>query len=315
MTLSVKGLRKSYGDILALEALDFDLVRGGSVALLGPNGSGKSTAVKMLVSLLAPDGGTMTWDGKSLLENPSEIRKRVGYVSQELAMDKMLTGVEFMRFCSGLLHIPWKKNRDRAMGLLEAMGLKEAEDRLIGEYSGGMKRRLDLAAALLNDPGILVLDEPTTGLDIEAKEMIWDLIADVMGKGSALILASHDFQEVQKLAQNILILEKGAVVCRDTANALKRNLGHLIIRIKTREYMEQHDFSQVRDLLDKQSLPIQWRDDDHFATLAYGGDASMSEMQSHIVSLFEGAGVGIHSLNIQEPDLEEVYRFAVGSAS
>ena len=247
MALIVQDHRKSFGDVHALRSLSFHLDSGKSVALLGPNGAGKSTAVKILVSLVKPDAGTYLWKDENLFAKPARIRDLVGYVSQELAMDKILTGAEFMRFCAGLLHLDWKVHRQRAHEILKLMGLEEAKTRKVGDYSGGMKRRLDLAAALLHDPKVLVLDEPTTGLDIEAKEQIWALVSNFVRNGGALILASHDFREVAELADEVLILQKGEVVRQGEPEALKQRLGAYIIRIKTHEFMHEPDMKAVRE--------------------------------------------------------------------
>ncbi len=312
MSLEIKGLRKSYKNVDALKSLSFGLEPGKAVALLGPNGAGKSTAIKLLVTLLQPDGGEFNWQGQNLFKKPGAIRDLLGYVSQELAMDKQLTGAEFMRFCAGVKHLHWKKIGPRAHELLDQMGLSEAKDQLVGEYSGGMKRRLDLASALLTEPQILVLDEPTTGLDIEARETIWKLIHGFMEQGCSLILASHDFREVQELTDHVLIMEKGSVLKEGSPDDLKNALGDLIIRLKTKEFMDPQDMTSVRAVFEKWGDAVTWHDDETFATLAFRGDDSMSQLQSRIYDAMSDASLEVDSLNLQRPDLEDVYRFALG---
>ncbi len=315
MTLEIKNLRKAFQDVEALKALDFSLEPGGSLALLGPNGAGKSTAIKILVTLLKPDAGVYLWEGEDLFLRTHRIRELTGYVSQELAMDKVLTGVEFMQLNAGLLHLNWKQHRARAMDLLNRLGLSEAENRTVGTYSGGMKRRLDLAVSLLNEPRILVLDEPTTGLDLEARELIWGLIRDFLEKGGMLVLASHDFREVQELAKEILILEKGEVTRRGGPEALKRDLGHHIIRLKTREYMAAEDLSAVRRVFQPWGDEVVWYPSEDHATLALKQAAPMRDIQDRIYRDMKAAGLNVHTLYLQKPDLEDVYRLNLGGAS
>lgn len=317
MTFEIKDLRKSYKGVDALKKLDFELPEGGSVALLGPNGAGKSTAIKTLVSLITPDGGAFLHKGDNLFEKPARIRDLLGYVSQELALDKQMTGYEFMRFTAGIMHMPWKSTQDKALGLLDQMGLTEAKDRLVGEYSGGMKRRLDLACALLHDPKILVLDEPTTGLDIEARETIWGLIKKFMANGGSLILASHDFREVGELSKSVLILDQGTVLKRGTPEALKQDLGRFIIRLKTHEFMSAANHKQLSPHLQNWNdcVLYNWDEEEACTTLIYRGQENMNVLQSKLYERLEQADMPVHALNLHLPDLEDVYRFATGGRS
>lgn len=310
MTLRIEKLRKSFKDVHALKSLDFELPSGGAIALLGPNGAGKSTAVKIMTTLVKPDEGRFLCDGRDLFASPAEIRRLVGYVSQEMAMDKQLTGVEFMRFCAGILHLSWKDHGQRALALLDQMGLSEAGSRLVGTYSGGMKRRLDLACALLHDPKVLILDEPTSGLDLEAREKIWELIRGFTGKGGSLILASHDFREVDELAREILILDKGQVILRGTPDHLRAQLGRFIVRVKTRAYMGEADIQAVTKAL--ADLALEPCADERHAAFIYRGEASMHGLQDRIHGALGQAGLPVFSLFVQQPDLEDVYRFATG---
>ncbi len=313
MSLKVEGHRKSYKKVDALKSLSFQLESGSSVALLGPNGAGKSTAIKILVSLLKPDGGSYHWNDEDLFARPARIRELMGYVSQDMAMDKQLTGAEFMRFCAGLVHLDWKTHKAKAYELLKTMGLEDAQDRLVGEYSGGMKRRLDLAAALLHDPAILILDEPTTGLDVEAREQIWGLIRQFMEKGGALILASHDFREVSELAEYILILQDGSVAAKGPAGELKNSVGRFIVRIKTAEFMSVEQKEAVKKALSSWQSVV-WHEEEEFATMAYKGDEAMSQLQVKVCEALEAAGLHIASVNVSEPNLEDAYRFTLGGA-
>lgn len=312
---SIQSLGKSYKDVHALKSLSFELPAGKAVALLGPNGAGKSTAIKLLVSLLAPDRGEFRWQDRNLFDDPKAIRDLVGYVSQELAMDKVLTGFEFMRFTAGILHIPWQSCRDRARQLLVELGLEEAMNRKVGTYSGGMKRRLDLATALLHQPKLLVLDEPTNGLDIEARELIWRLTTQYLNEGGSLLLVSHDFREVQELADQVIVLKEGEVALAGEPEQLKQHLGSWVVRLKTHEIMTETHIREARQVLDSVSDQWTWLSDPEILVGAFGGgDQAMLQLQGSVAKAMEQAGIAVVSLNVQKPDLEDVYRFAMGGA-
>lgn len=315
MTLEIRNLSKAYKDLEALKDLNFKLESSECLALLGPNGAGKTTAIKALVTLLQPDSGEFLWQGKNLFREPQVIRDLVGYISQEIAMDKVLTGLEFMKLSAGLLHMPWKQAKDRALELLEKLDLSEASNRRVGEYSGGMKRRLDLAAALLHDPKVLILDEPTTGLDIEARELIWKLLADYGKQGGRMILVSHDFREIDALAQQILILKKGQTAVQGTPSELRATLGQFIVRIQTKEFMDQASIDQVKKLFASERSTLRWLEHEEAAIFAYQGETALVELQQQLHQKIQAAGLGVHLLNVQHPSLEDVYRFAVGEVA
>jgi len=312
MSFEVRDLSKSYKDLHALKDFGFSLEEGECLALLGPNGAGKTTAVKAMVTLLKPDTGQFLWQGKDLFPNPKAIRDLMGYISQELAMDKVLTGVEFMRFCAGLLHLPWRTHRAHALELLDRLGLSEAKDRPVGQYSGGMKRRLDLASAMLHNPKVLILDEPTTGLDIEAREQIWGLLSDYRKEGGRIVLVSHDFREVDALANQILILQNGETVVQGEPEPLRKALGRFIVRLQTHEFMSADHLASLRELLDRWHSDLRWLDDPEAAIFAYRGEAGLSELQQDIYRRLEQEAQPIQRLNVQQPTLEDVYRFAIG---
>lgn len=312
MSLEIRDLCKKYKDFTALHSLSFTLPPGTATALLGPNGAGKSSAVKTMVTLLPPDGGQFLYQDRDLFQNPAEIRNLLGYVSQEMAMDKQMTGAEFMRFCAGIMHLKWKDHRDRAMDLLDRMGLTEAKDKLVGEYSGGMKRRLDLASSLLNDPKILILDEPTTGLDIEARETIWRLLKAFMQDGGSIILASHDFREVEELSDAVVILNKGKTAASGTPDDLKAGLGDLMIRLKTKQFMTREEIQAVEALFQSWGDAVTPKQEEEQVTLVYKGDEPINAVQNKVFETLSQAKREVLALNVAKPDLEDVYRFTVG---
>lgn len=311
MSLNVTDLHKRYKEVHALSGLSFSLAPGSALALLGPNGAGKSTAVKILTTLVRPDSGRIEWEGKDLLNDPPALRDLVGYVSQEIAMDKVLTAVEFMRFTAGLLHLKWRDHKDRALGLIKQLGLEEAQHRRVGDYSGGMKRRLDLATALLHNPKVLILDEPTTGLDIEARELIWRLIEQFKRDGGAVILASHDFQEVQHLADQVLILEQGKISRQGGPEPLKQELGHWIVRFRSHEFMDEAAMDAARRVFGEQPGYRVLDQETSCLALACSSEAGMSDIHQQVFATATDAGLPVFSLNIQHPNLEDVYRFSL----
>jgi len=314
MEWRLTGLSKAYGDVKALDSLSFELGSGHSLALLGPNGSGKTTAIKILTSLIRPDQGRLACEGQDLFGNTQQLREMIGYVSQELALDKTLTGQEFMAFQAGIQHVAWRECRQYALELLDRLGLSDASSRQIGTYSGGMKRRLDLAAALLNHPKLLIIDEPTTGLDIQAREYIWELITTYVSDGGALLLASHDFQEVDRLAEEILILNQGQTQTQGTSAGLKRQLGSHVLRLKTREYMQEEDFARIHDVMGHWGQAYRWMVDHGWGLIAVDVDADFEHLHHEIGVLFQEHDLSLSALNVQTPTLEDVYRFAVGGA-
>ena len=313
MTLKLNNLSKSYKDVAALKSLSFELEPGKALALLGPNGAGKTTAIKILATLVTPDSGELTHEGVDLFAQPARQRDLIGYVSQEMAMDKVLTGVEMMRFSAGLYHLDWRNHSERALALLKKLGLEDAQHRQTGTYSGGMKRRLDLATALLNSPKVLILDEPTTGLDIEAREQIWGMIGEFTKGGGSLILASHDFREVQELADELLILHGGEVARKGTGQKLKAELGSFVVVLRTREFMDAADFKKVRGIFASWSEPLSWYEDEDSIAMAITTSDDMTSLQARIYEAMKP--VGLAGLDIREPGLEDVYRFAVGGAA
>lgn len=308
--LEIRNLGKKYDDVHALKSLSFKLEPGHCTVLMGPNGAGKSTAIKILTGLIRADHGEFLWNGSDLFPRPEKIRELLAYVSQESALDKVLTGREFMKFHAGLVHLPWKQISDRAGKLLEQIGLGEAAERRIGKYSGGMKRRLDLACALLQSPKILVLDEPTNGLDIEARELIWRMVSQFKSEGGSVILVSHDFREVRQLGDQVVILNHGEAVRQGRAETLTGELGNFVIRIRTREFHEAKDSQTIAKALASQDF--QQQEDPDQACFVYTGTENLDGLHNLVSGQVKQAGLPLFSLNIQKPQLEDVYRFATG---
>lgn len=315
MSWEIKNLSKQFKDVKALDNFHLSLPQGKVAALLGPNGAGKSTAIRILVSLLRPDGGQFLEGNKDLLNDSYALRQTVGYVSQELAMDKALTGWEFMRFCAGILHLPWRDVEGHAADLIKRLDLEAAKDRQVGKYSGGMKRRLDLASALLHRPRLLVLDEPTNGLDLEARELIWNEIQQFLSEGGTVLLVSHDFREVDTLSDSITILQKGQVAASGSKAELCQKLGSFVVQLKSQAFMDEAAFEAMRAAFADWGNRVQWLPDPEQGVFVYREQAEMKDLQDRIYDTMRGASLDVQALQLQRPDVENVYRFALGGVA
>lgn len=223
--ITAVGLTKRYGETVALDGLDLTVEEGTVLGVLGPNGAGKTTAVSILTTLLQPDGGTATVAGADVLADPDEVRRRIGLSGQYAAVDEVLTGFENLDMIGRLYRMGRQRSRERARELLERFGLSDAGDRPVKTYSGGMRRRLDLAGALVAEPPVLFLDEPTTGLDPRSRIDLWEVIRELVTRGATLLLTTQYLEEADRLADEILVIDHGRELARGTAHQLKTRVG------------------------------------------------------------------------------------------
>jgi ABC-2 type transport system ATP-binding protein len=223
--VETSGLHKSYGDVEALRGIDLRVETGSVFGLLGPNGAGKTTAVRILTTLLGPDEGSARVAGFDVVREAAKVRQHIGLAGQYAAVDENLTGFENLEMVGRLYHLGRGHSRDRARELLASFDLSEAGDRLVRTYSGGMRRRLDLAAALLARPPVLFLDEPTTGLDIRSRIGLWEAIEALVSAGTTVLLTTQDLDEADRLADRIAVIDQGLVIAEGTPDELKTQVG------------------------------------------------------------------------------------------
>jgi ABC-2 type transport system ATP-binding protein len=225
LAIEASGLSKRYGDVEALRGVDLAAATGTVLGLLGPNGAGKTTAVRILTTLLKPDGGTARVAGIDVVRNAAQVRRQIGLAGQYAAVDENLTGHENLEMVGRLYHLGRQASGQRASELLEEFGLMDAATRLVRTYSGGMRRRLDLAAALVARPPILFLDEPTTGLDIRSRLALWDAIEALTARGTTVLLTTQYLEEADRLADRIAVVNHGLVIAEGTSEELKSQVG------------------------------------------------------------------------------------------
>jgi ABC-2 type transport system ATP-binding protein len=220
-----EGVHKAFGKVKALDGIDLTVPRGSVLGVLGPNGAGKTTAVKILTTLLTPDAGKVIVDGRDVVADPAGVRRSIGLAGQSAAIVEEFSGQENLELIGRLYHLSAKASRDRANELLESFGIADARDRRAKTYSGGMMRRLDLAASLVAHPNVLFLDEPTTGLDPRARSDMWQVIRDLVAAGTTLLLTTQYLEEADELADNIVVFDHGRVIAEGTADGLKDTIG------------------------------------------------------------------------------------------
>ena len=309
--VELQGLEKSYGSVIALRKLTLGIPQGSLFGLLGPNGSGKSTTLRILCTLLEPDSGTVTVAGENALSNPRSIRNKIGYVAQEVAIDKILTGRELLQLHGDLYHLDRTYRDKRIQEMIDRFDMTKWIDRRSGSYSGGMRRRLDLASGLLHEPELLVLDEPTVGLDIESRTKVWTILRELHADGTTILLSSHYLEEVDELSNQIAIIDSGQVIAHGSPSDLKKELGNNRVTLKVREFSNQVEGEKIRGL-------IQGIKGLHDAVVnrAQGFSLNFFADDSDALSILKNqltqSGFDIFSLSESRPSLDDVYLKATG---
>lgn len=308
----VSGLRKAFGVTIAVEHVSFAVPTGEIFGLLGPNGAGKTTTLKCLCTLMQPDRGKLALAGIDVLRSPRQVRQRLGYIAQDVALDKMLTGRELLQLQAALYHLPPAQQSGRIDEMLRLLDLEAYADRLIGEYSGGLKKRLDLAAGFLHQPKVLVLDEPTVGLDIESRHVVWEFLRVLRSQGTTIILTSHYLEEVDALADRVAIIDRGRVIACDTPAQLKQQVGGDRITLKLQEFTPRDTAIAAKAHLE--SMPVvqsaiinQTQGNSLNLVVQPEADVAMVVQQA-----LESAGFAVFSLARSRPSLDDVYLAATG---
>ena len=309
--IELRQLNKAYGDVSALAGLDLDVPEACFYGLLGPNGAGKTTALRILATLLAPDSGQVQIDGVDALKDPRSVRRRLGYVAQEVAIDKILTGRELLQLQGDLFHLPRRLRDEQIDDLIDRLAMNEWVDRRCGTYSGGMRRRLDLAAGLLHRPKLLVLDEPTVGLDIESRAAIWQLLRELVQDGTGILLSSHYLEEVEALADRMAIIDAGRVIAEGTPEGLKQRLGGDRVTLRIREFSDAAEAERVSALLQPlegvQQVVVN-RAQGFSLNLVIDGDPVVETMRRCL----DAEGLPVFALAQSRPSLDDVYLQATG---
>ena len=309
--IELRELTKAYGDVTALAGLDLDVPDACLYGLLGPNGAGKTTTLRILATLLAPDAGRVWIDGIDALRDPRAVRQRLGYVAQEVAIDKILTGRELLQLQGDLFHLPKQLRNERIDDLIDRLEMDGWVDRRCGTYSGGMRRRLDLAAGLLHRPKLLVLDEPTVGLDIESRAAIWDLLRQLVREGTGVLLSSHYLEEVEALADRMAIIDAGRVIAEGTPEGLKQTLGGDRVTLRIREFSDAIEAERVSALLQPlqgvQQVVVN-RAQGYSLNLVVDGDPVVETMRRCLAA----EGLPVFALAQSRPSLDDVYLQATG---
>ncbi|MEV0223629.1 ATP-binding cassette domain-containing protein [Streptomyces sp. NPDC050704] len=302
-----EGLVKTFGDVRALDGVDLDVPEGTVLGLLGPNGAGKTTAVRCLTTLLRPDSGKLTVAGIDVLKHPNEVRRSIGLSGQFAAVDEYLTGRENLHMVGQLYQMRAKEAKVRAVELLEQFNLTDAADRTAKTYSGGMRRRLDLAAALVVSPPVMFMDEPTTGLDPRNRQQLWEVIKTLVSGGTTLLLTTQYLEEADHLAHDICVIDHGRVIARGTADQLKAQTGGERVEVVVHEREHMVTAAEVLRGFGKGETTVE----EHTRKLTVpvtGGAKLLAE----VIRELDTRGIEIDDIGLRRPTLDDVFLSLTG---
>ncbi|MBH5334908.1 ATP-binding cassette domain-containing protein [Streptomyces pactum] len=302
VAISAEGLRKRYGDNEVLKGVDLTVEAGTVFGLLGPNGAGKTTLVRMLTTLLEPDGGTATVAGYDVARQPQDVRRSIGLTGQYAALDADLTGRENLVLIGTLQHLGRKQARARAEEVLERFDLVDAANRTVRTYSGGMRRRLDLGASLMGSPPVIFLDEPTTGLDVVSRTGLWEMVRAQVAAGVTVLLTTQYLEEADQLAQRVAVLDKGGVVAEGTPDELKNKIGgeRLQITVRTPEMAKAAQSALASDGAEQPTV------DGTGLQVSMALETGIAGVAAAAAAL-ERASVEVVDFVVRRPSLDEVF--------
>ena len=308
----VKNLKKSYGNVEAVKDVSFTIEPGEIFGLLGPNGAGKTTTIRCLCTLMTPDAGELALNGVSVLKDPRRARQMLGYIAQEVSPDKVLTGREMMALQAAIYHLPKDRAKSQIARMLDLLEISDIADKKTGTYSGGQLKRLDLATGLLHQPAVLILDEPTVGLDIESRTAVWKFLRQLRDEGTTILLTSHYLEEVDVLANRVAIIDAGRVISTGTPAALKAEVGGDRITLRIREFTSDTEATQAQTLLS--DLPVV---QEAIINSAQGNSLNLvvdknADALSAVQAALKSANLPTFGISQSQPSLDDVYLAATG---
>jgi len=303
--ITASGLVKHYGETVALGGIDLEVPQGSVCGVLGPNGAGKTTAVRILTTLAKATAGAAHVAGFDVATHPTEVRRRIGLAAQDATVDGLLTGYENLVMIGELHHLGRAGAKHRAVELLEQFTLTDARNRLAKEYSGGMRRRLDLAATLVAAPEVLFLDEPTTGLDPRARNDLWDVLDELVAGGSTVLLTTQYLEEAERLADDIVDIDHGRVIARGDARSLKRQIGGDQLEVVT---VDRRDVAAAAAILERVTGHEAAIDDRRVTARASAGVDAVAELAAAL----SAAEIAVEDVGLHQPSLDDVFLTLTG---
>lgn len=305
--ISIKNLTKSFKSVDVLKGINLEVEEGTMLALLGPNGAGKTTTIRILSTLLSPDSGEVTINGFDVVKDTNSIRSSIGLTGQYAAVDELLTGRENLIMMGRLYHLSKKDAHTRAEELLAEFDLLDAANRIAKTYSGGMRRRLDLALSLIATPPILFLDEPTTGLDPRSRITIWDIIKKLMAKGTTILLTTQYLDEADKLADKIAVLDHGKIIAEGTADELKAMVGKERLEITIER---ESDFAKAVSVVTGENKEV--NEDER--RIGVATDGTVSDLK-RVLDAMQENGIEVETFSLHKPTLDDVFLKLTGHST
>ena len=305
--VEMRGVVKRFGETLALDGVDLTVPTGSVYGLLGPNGAGKTTSVRVLTTLLTPDAGEARIDGIDVVADPHAVRRRIGLTGQYAAVEERLSARENLDYVGRLFHLPRSRVKQRATDLLERFDLADAADRVVKGFSGGMRRRLDIAMSLIAEPSVLFLDEPTTGLDPRSRLGMWDVISELAADGTTVLLTTQYLEEADRLAEQIVVIDHGRVIAEGTPEQLKSRIGGAMLSVRiARPENRERALGALSPLCTGQVEVSP--DDVAFSAPIIAGDGVVPG----VIRALDDAGVDVLDVEVRKPSLDDVFLVLTG---